>query len=130
MSSIAPTKEQLRALLNNHKCFDRDPRTGSYDCTYSQQKEKGGEPLLMLASLVSTAGLMCITLTDGTGKVTREQVKAFLDMALTLLTPEQKANLKNWQDTRASTVALFTYQQLQWLNDHVTKSWHPLHSSK
>ncbi len=73
---------------------------------------------------------MCITPTDGTGEVTREQVKAFLALALTLLTPEKKANLEKWQDTRASTVALFTYQQLQWLHHHVTKSWQPLHSSK
>ena len=129
MSSIGPTSEQLVALLKNHTSFSIDPRTGSCDCAYHQQQEKGGEPLLMLASLVFSAGRMCITHADETG-VTREHVTAFLDTALTLLTPEQKANLENLQYTRASTVALFTYQQLQWLNHHVTKSWLRLDSSK
>lgn len=130
MSSVGPTSEQLTELLKNHTPLPNAPRTGSCDCAYHQQRKKGGEPLLTLICLVLRAGCMCVTPTDGTGEVTQEQVKDFLVMALTLLTPVQKANLEKWEDTRASTVALSTYQQLQWLYLLVTKSWQTLHSSK
>lgn len=110
MSSIGPTSTQLRALLNNHMPLSS---TCSIKCDDADLMNKEGDALTMLASLVLRAGCMCVTPADGTGEVTREQVNAFLEMALTLLMPEQIANLKKWQDTRASTVALFTYQQLQ-----------------
>ena len=103
--------------------------TCSIKCDDVDLMNKEGDALTTLASLVLRAGCMCVTPADGTG-VTREQVKAFLDMALTLLMPEQIANLKKWQDTRASTVALSTYQQLQWLYLLVMRDWKPLPSTE
>jgi hypothetical protein len=91
--------------------------------------QKGRDALLKLRDLVKIASCMCITSTDGTGKVSREQVRAIYDMALPLLTQPQKSNLDNWMDTRGSTVATYTYQQLQWLHHIIMKEWKTLPAS-
>lgn len=125
MSSVAPTREELSALLKKHNNFPIDHK-GCVVMNDEALFENGGGALLKLRDLVRIASCMCITSTDGSGTVTRRDIKTFLEMALTLLTPVQRSNLENLQYTRGSTVSLFTYQQIQWMYHHVTKSWLPL----
>lgn len=127
MSSVALTQKELTALLKNHTAFSIDPN-GCVVMTDEALFEKGGDALLKLRELVRIASCMCRTPTDGSGTVSRDQVKAFYEMALSLLTQTQKSNLDNWMDTRGSTVATYTYQQLQWLHHNIMKEWKPLPS--
>lgn len=130
MSFIGLTREQLGALLKNQTYFDIDPNTGSKIFNEEALLQKGGEVLLMLQLTVTLSSCMCMTHTDGTGTLSREQVRAIYDMALPLLTQSQRDNLGNWMDTcDPKTVSSYTYQQLQWLHLIITKDWKTLPAS-
>ncbi len=129
MSSVDLTLEELRALLKSHTAFPIDHK-GCVVMTDNALLQKGRDALLKLRDLVKIASCMCITSTDGTGKVSREQVRAIYDMALPLLTQPQKSNLDNWMENcNPKTVATYTYQQLQWLHHNITKEWKTLPTS-
>jgi len=56
----------------------------------------------------------------------RDQIIAFYQMVLTLLTPEQILELDDWRtNTLPSTVATYAYTQLYWLHFIVTNWWEP-----
>jgi hypothetical protein len=124
MSSV-PTQKELKELFQNNKCFPVDYK-GCVVMTDEALREKGGDSLLKWRDLVWNSSCMCVTSTNGDGTVSREQVRAIYYMALPLLTQTQKSNLDNWMDTRGSTVATYTYQQLQWLHRNIKKEWKTL----
>ena len=114
MQNIFLPNDTFYALLKNHSSVP----VNQHGCEVREQ-------LLKLNSASISASILCITNVDGSG-ITRKEVLEFYKMGMSLLTPDQKADLNNWQRyTRDSTVALYAYRRLQWLHFHI-KDWLPL----
>lgn len=110
MATHFPTQKKLCGLLNDHQPLKQ--------C-------KNPKLLTELDNAAISASILCVHDSDGTG-MTRKNIRKFYTASLSLLTPEQQADLPNWAAYNSdSTVALYTYRRLQWLYHHL-KDWQPL----
>jgi hypothetical protein len=126
MSSIGPTSDAIIALLKNHTPLDIDAN-GVIVCTNDAIEKIGGRELLELRDTHILAIQLKKTFATADNYVNRDQVIAFHQMVLTLLTPEQVLGLDDWRtNTLPSTVATYAYTQLYWLHFIVTNWWEPL----
>lgn len=70
------------------------------------------------------------TFATADNSVNRDQVIAFHQIVLSLLTPEQVLGLDDWRtNILPSTVATYAYTQLYWSHFIVTNWWEPLHTT-
>ena len=129
MSSIGPTSDAIKKLLENKTPLDIDAN-GVIVCTNDAIKKKGGRELLELRDTHIFAIKLKNTFATTDNRVNRDKVIAFHQIVLSLLTPEQVLGLDDWRtNTLPSTVATYAYTQLYWLHFIVTNWWEPLHTS-
>ena len=113
MSSIAPTPKQLGELLKDHSPIFADT------CALSRVNSAiYDDKIIYLIGVVESAKSLCKNPTGINFKEKRISLLAFYNMAMTLLTPYQKDNLKNWEDgcQNIKTIGQFVYFQLQVLH--------------
>jgi len=125
MSSIDLTEDAIIALLKNHTPLDIDDN-GVIMCSNDDIEKKGGRELLELKKAHIFAIQLKKTFATADNCMNRDQIIAFYQMVLTLLTPEQILELDDWRtNTLPSTVATYAYTQLYWLHFIVTNWWEP-----
>jgi hypothetical protein len=126
MSSIGPTEDAIIALLKNHTPLDVDAN-GVIMCSNDDIEKKGGRELLELKNAHILAIQLKKTFATADNSLNRDQIIAFHQIVLTLLTPEQVLGLDDWRTNKLpSTVATYAYTQLYWLHFIVTNWWEPV----
>jgi hypothetical protein len=129
MSSIGPSADAIKKLLKNNTLLDIDAN-GVIMCTNDDLEKKGGHELLKLRDAHILAIQLKKTFATADNSITRDQVIAFHQIVLSLLTPEQVLGLDDWRtNILPSTVATYAYTQLYWLHFIVTNWWEPLHTT-
>jgi hypothetical protein len=124
MSSVGPTKEELAVLLNSRDPLHTDDIVTTQGAFYNTVAYISCLEKLRQFSLY--AGGLCIASKTPDGFVTRKQVIDFIEMAMTLLTPDQKANLSKLSNCGSqSVVSQETYFLLPCIYATV-KGWCPL----